>query len=497
MNRTPALKRVSRGFLAAALLATLPFSAHPQTLDKSLEAALKSIRPMDVYDFTKTLASPEYRGRLTGDEGYTAAAKWAGGWFAAWKLKPLGSKEGFLQPYPSPYTVVDTAEMTLFLPQPSSSPAQEPAYSEKSLVPEKEFLPLLFSDSGDRTAGTVFAGWGISAPGLGYDDYAGLDVHDKFVFCFRGTPERGSKFQVYDEHRTRMKTARDKGALGIIYIYADIAANPNGDWLPGFTPAMISEGVMDLILKETGTATAELRKSLATYKRPISFPLHTRVRLAVASRHFQQGVGYNVVGFVEGSDPALRKEVVVVGGHFDHCGRHMGLLFPGADDNASGSAVVMAAARAFAQLEPKPRRSVAFVLFGGEEMGLQGSTWFVKHRPRAFSEFDAVFNFDMEGEGDGMWGGVSAEPTALRAAVERADRSVGILRGLRTMGPVGVRGSDYAPFVLAGIPAVSLGSNGPHLAYHQTGDTIYRINPEIMADAARLAFLAAYFWADR
>ena len=497
MNRRPAPKVPALGLLAAAAVLCLSQSVWPQTLDKNLEAALKSIRPADVYDFTKTLASPEYGGRLTGDEGYTAAAKWAGGWFAAWRLRPLGSKEGFLQPYPSPYTIIDSAEMTLFLPETPLRPDKAPSYTERALVPEKEFLPLLFSDSGDHTAGTVFAGWGISAPGLGYDDYDGLDVRGKFVFCFRGTPERGPKFQPYDEHRTRMRTARDKGALGIIYIYSDIAANPNGDRLPGFTPAVVTDKVMDLVLKETGAGTAELRKSLETYKRPVSFPLHARLRLAVAARHFPQGVGYNIVGYVEGSDPTLKREVVVIGGHFDHCGRHMGLLFPGADDNASGSAVVMAAARAFAQLDPRPKRSVAFVLFGGEEMGLQGSTWFVNHKPQAFSRFDAMFNFDMEGEGDGMWGGVSAEPPELRAAVEKADQSVGILGGLRAMGPVGVRGSDFAPFVLEGIPAASLGSNGPHLSYHQTGDTIYRINPDIMADAARLAFLAAYFWADR
>jgi hypothetical protein len=103
----------------------------------------------------------------------------------------------------------------------------------------------------------------------------------------------------------------------------------------------------------------------------------------------------------------------------------------------------------------------------------------------------------MEGEGDGMWGGVSAEP-ALKTAVETADKTVKILRGLRVMRePPGVRGSDYAPFYVKGVPTASLGSNGPHLAYHQTGDTIYRINPDIMADAARLAFLAAYGWANR
>jgi len=372
-----------------------------------------------------------------------------------------------------------------------------PAYKEMKLVPEKDFLPLLYSDSGDRTAGAVFAGWGISAPELGYDDYAGLDVKEKFVLCFRGTPDRDPRYQIFDEHRTRMKTALDKGAAGIVYIYEEIASNPNGDFLPGFLPAMISEKVMDAVLRDAGASTADLKKSLLSWKRPLSFPLRARIRLAVASRHFPQAVGYNVVGYVEGSDPKLRRECVVIGGHFDHTGAHLGLLFPGADDNASGCATSMEAGKAFAALARKPKRSIVIALFGGEELGLQGSTWFVDHLPGPFDRIDGMLNFDMTGEGDGLWGAASADPAAFRTAIEEAGAAAGILRGLGTIQSVGVRGSDFAPFFLKGLPAASFGSNGPHLAYHQTGDTIYRINPDIMADAARMAFLAAFAWADR
>jgi hypothetical protein len=484
--------------LALAALCALALPAFPQTpLPKALDAAIKAIRPADPYDWTKTLASPGFAGRLTGDEGYTAAARWAARKFADWGLKPVSAKDGYLQPYPSPYTLVDKASMTILLPEGQPDPQKGQAYTELPLVPEKDFLPLLYADSGDRTAEAVFAGWGISAPELNYDDYAGIDAKGKFVVCFRGTPGDDRRFQVYDEHRTRMKAARDKGALGIVYIYSEIASNPNGDWLEGFMPAMISDGVMDKILKDAGSSTAELRKSLTTFKRPISFPLTAKIHLTVASRHFPRGVGYNIAGYVEGSDPKLRNECVVVGGHFDHTGRHMGLLFPGADDNASGSATVMAVAQAFARLGIKPKRSVAFVLFGGEELGLQGSTYFVDHVPAAFAKVVGMYNFDMTGEGDGLWGGVSPEPAEFKKALEEADLHVHAVRGLGTIRNVGVRGSDFAPFFLKGIPSASMGSNGPHLAYHQTGDTIYRINPDIMADAAKVAFLAAYFWADR
>jgi hypothetical protein len=490
-----------RPLAAFALVLALSAGATAQTaapsLDKNLRDGLASISPAEAYDIVKTLAKPEYAGRLTGHPGYTAAAEWAAKRFAAWGLKPISGKAGYLQPYPSPYTLIDKAEMTILLPVGPADPAKAPVTKEMKLAPEKEFLPLLYSDSGDRTAETVFAGWGISAPEIGYDDYAGLDVKGKFVLCFRGTPDADPKYQHYDEHRTRMRTAKDKGALGIVYIYDEIASNPNGDFLEGFTPAMIGVNVMDAVLEDAGSTAAELRKALTTWKRPVSFPLRAKIRLAVASRHFPQAVGYNVVGYIEGSDPRLRRECVVIGGHFDHTGAHMGLLFPGADDNASGSASCLEAGKAFAALARKPKRSIVIALFGGEELGLQGSTWFVDHVPGPFDKVTGMFNFDMTGEGDGFWGAVSAEPAAFKPVLEEAAKAAGIATRLGTITGVGVRGSDFAPFFLKGIAAATLGSNGPHVAYHQTGDTIHRINPDITAEAAKLAFLAGFAWADR
>jgi hypothetical protein len=484
--------------LPALTLAALALAGAPaNTLDKDLASGLRTIKPADGYEYTRVLASKEFAGRLTGHEGYTAAARWAAAKLRAWGIKPVSPKEGFLQPYPSPYTIVDEAELTLFLAGKPGDEKETP-FVERKLVPEKEFLPMLFSDSGDRTAELVFAGWGISASELNYDDYAGIDVRNKFVLCFRGTPDGGRKeFQHYDEHRVRMAAARDKGAYGVIYIYPETASNPNGDRLEGFTPAQITEKTADLVLAETGDGAAALMKALTAYKRPISFPLRSKARLRVVARTFPEGVGYNVVGYVEGSDPKLRKECLVIGGHFDHNGTHMGLLFPGADDNASGSAAILQIAGAFAALDRKPKRSIVFALFGGEEMGLQGSTYFAAHVPGPFAKVDAMFNFDMVGEGDGIGTGMSAEPPGLGKALEAADARLGVLRTIRIMRGVGVRGSDFAPFFAAGIPCISFHSNGPHLAYHQTGDSIHRINPDIIADAARLAILTAYIWADR
>jgi|Deesub1362B_J571_1020462.scaffolds.fasta_scaffold00001_751 hypothetical protein len=466
--------------------------AFPSTekLPSYLENSLKQIKPEEVYQLCKIISSSAFAGRLTGDEGYTQAAHWAAKKFRQWKLKPI-SQNGYLQPYPSPYSIIDEAEMTLYLPEKDNSGPQK-------LQPVKDFLPLLFSDSGDQEGEVVFAGWGISAPELGYDDYTDLEVKGKFVLCFRGTPNpRDKRFQPHDQHRHRMATAKAKGALGLIYIYPNPLANPNGDRITGFTPAIISEKIADLILQEKGVTAAELKKDLQTYQRPLSFPLKSRIHFRVKARYFPEGKGFNIVGFIPGRDPHLKNEFLVYGAHFDHCGAHLGKVFPGADDNASGSAVVMALARAFARLKLRPKRSVAFVLFGGEEMGLQGSRYFVDHLPQSLPKIDAMFNFDMVGEGDGAVVIHSPQPEELNQCLKKADNYVGIIYRYAQIKGIGVRGSDYASFFQKGIPCINFVSNGPHLYYHLPLDKIYRINPDIMADITKLAFLTGYFWANR
>ena len=476
--------------LFTAVILLLSFSLQAQVLDNNLKRGISSIKPMDVYNYCKTMSSPEYAGRFTGNEEYTAAAKWAAAYFKKWGLKPVSKKLGYLQPFPIQYTMVDKAEMTLLLKE-----GEE--VQEVGLVLEDDFLPLLSTDSSSRTAGFVFAGWGVCAPECGYDDYADVDVEGKFVLCFRGVPDRRKpEYRKHDQHRHRMKTAKEKGALGIFYIYSRPISNPNMDWIEGFTPAVISEDVADKIFKEKGIQASELSKDLTTYQRPISFSLSSKVRYTVSSRHFPQGTGYNIVGYIEGSDPRLKKECLVIGGHFDHTGAHVGLLFPGANDNGSGSAVVMEIAEAFSKLKKRPRRSVVFALFGGEESGLKGSQYFVDHVPNQFDTVDAMFNYDMVGEGDGANCSYTSHPPEFKQLFEDADKHVKTLKRTRAFsGPGG--GSDYAPFYEKGMTCASFSSNGPHLEYHRTGDTIYRINPDIMADIARLSFIAGFNWADR
>ena len=213
--------------------------------EADLAAACRSIDPIEAYVLCRKIASAQFAGRLTGHEGYTAAAEWAASTFAEWGLAPAGDGGGYLQAYPSPYTVVDSVRMVLHFAAAGDGGAKVPA--DTVLAAGIDFMPQLYTDAGSRDAGLVFAGWGISAPEFGWDDYAGIDAAGRFVVCFRGTPGGGQKFEPYDEHRKRMETAREKGAVGLFYIYPEPIANPNGDWLEGFLPAIISEKAADLI----------------------------------------------------------------------------------------------------------------------------------------------------------------------------------------------------------------------------------------------------------
>ncbi|MFC1659987.1 M28 family peptidase [Gemmatimonadota bacterium] len=485
------------GLMKACRLALLAlFIVSPDALVSAQETAagraVKTITHEEVYNFVRTLASPEFEGRYTSHEGHRAAAEWVASNFEEWGLIPYDQKEGFLQPYPSPMTLQDGAEMTLLLPDKTDGEGTEPAFREVPLQIESEFLPFLFSASGSGEAEVVFAGWGVSAPELGYDDFANIDVSGKFVLLFRGSPtsdEPRLQEWLSQNRSSFLTTAREKGALGILYVYSrEPIAYTGTDYVEGYSPVLVSETVADLLLEEKGTTFSRLKQDLINFQNPISFPLGAKVRYQVRSRHFPDAMSENVIGYVEGSDPGLRSEVFFLFAHLDHAGSHFGRVFPGAHDNASGSAVVMELAKAFAQMPEKPKRSVAFVLFTAEEVGL-GPGHFTDDLPQQFTKVDGVFNYDMVGVGDHVSFDLGSLSGEFRELVLEADESLGIVRESESSRR---SGRDY--------PYLYFASGGGHTAYehyHRSSDTIYRINPEIMANIARLSFLTLYPWVNR
>ena len=458
------------------------FISFASAQDQALEQAVETINHEDVYNFCRTLASPEFEGRYPSHQGYHAAAKWAAANFTEWGLKPISEEVGFLQPYPCPITFQDEAAMTLIFPE-----------REVELEVESEFLPYLTSGSGSGEVEVVFAGWGVSAPEAGYDDFANIDVKGKFVMFFSGSPRSDDprlREWLSRNRSSAINTAREKGAVGILSISTkEPIVSPGGrSYLEDFCNVRISDKVADMLLEEKGVTSVQLKQNLTNFQAPISFPLGAKVKYRLKSRHISDGMSYNIVGYVEGSDPELKKECFYMFAHFDHFGPHYGRMFYGANDNASGSAVVMQLAKAFGQLPKKPKRSMVFVLFTAEELGL-GTSYFTNDLPAQFTKIDGVFNYDMVGVGDYVNLNLNAQPAGFKELVEEADKSYKIVRGSQSSGG---SSRDYPYLYFA-----SAGGHTRYEFYHRSSDTIYRINPEIMFNISRLSFRSAYPWANR
>ena len=226
--------------------------------------------------------------------------------------------------------------------------------------------------------------------------------------------------------------------------------------------------------------------------KPGSFSLRRKVTIKASTHHFPHNNSCNVAGIIEGSDPVLKHEAVIVGAHLDAIG-HPGMLFPGALDNASGCADLLGAARALASLEVKPRRSVVFIFFGGEECGLYGSTAYTENPLWPPEKVHLMLNLDMVGNGTGFFlqGGLSS-PELLRHFTNGNDSLIHRPMKVTAHNPsFGRSRTDGAVFQKAGYPMMNLWTTGTvkPVYYHQPLDNIDGLTPEIMEDAAKLLYL--------
>jgi len=433
------------------------------------------------------LASPEFAGRLAGSEGYAKAAAWIASEAHRAGLRAPADCPGYLQPFELTLGGLESATLTLLPPEGDAGAKPE----EMSYY--KDFMPMLNSGSGDVSAEVVFAGFGMHAPDQGRDDYAGLEVKGKVVMVLRGEPEKG-EWKGHSSTMARTHLAAELGAAGFLLVDSPVlSAN---DRIEHQMPeAMVGEAVADRLLSSQKVAIAELRKVLAKGG-TASFPTGRSVHFAVKAKPQRTVTAPNVVALLPGSDPSLQGEYVVVGAHLDHLG-DWPQLNPGADDNASGAASLLEVARAAGAAGGAPRRTVVFVWFAGEELGLLGAEHFAAHPAAGLTKCTAVLNMDMVGVGTGLWvaGGENFPELfdALKAARDRWAPEFQLKAGR-------IRGearADHGPFYDRGVHAVSVfGMGGDHKGYHTAEDTAYRITPKTMESAARTVFGAAWALAD-
>ncbi len=385
----------------------------------------------------------------------------------------------------------------------------------------------------------VFAGYGITAPEYGYDDYAGIDVRGKVVLIFDHEPQETDPHSIFNgtghtrHGNTRVKwlNAMRHGAVAALVEgeplrkHSDVFTRVPGEGQPMRASAprqaleedaiplfQISDATAVKLLESSGKTPAELERAIDKSLKPASMAIaRTLVELTAAAIHVRRAQSSNVVGLLKGSDPALTSETVIINAHYDHLGLQNGHVYPGANDNASGTAGVMELARLFAAAPTRPKRSLLFIVFGSEEEPLLGSYYYVAHPLRPLATTRAVLNLDMIARDEehipqsrGVLDipadtaneinlvGVNYSPD-LKAAIVQANAKTGFQisdKFDRDHDLSALYRCDHFPFLLHDVPAVWI-FGGWHPGYHEPVDTVDKLNFAKLEKVLRLTYWTA------
>jgi hypothetical protein len=443
------------------------------------------------------LSADERQGRGLGTEGLDAAANMIASQFETLGLQAFEADgfDGYFQEFDLPFSQgFDPADSSLRI-------------GDRELTATEDFMPFGWSKADDFEGELVFAGYGISRED--YDDYEGLDVAGKVALILRYEPFEedgrsrfsGSRgFSRDAGFRRKMAAAEAAGAKALLVVNPPQHSRAKGlvrassGMTLGKIPAMhVTQETADALLGEAGLPeVAELQERIDSTGTPASMAAKNGVEITGGwSDESMETRVRNVVAYLPGS--TRPDEFVVVGAHYDHVGHgEYGSMVPGevhngADDNASGTTAVMEIAEALATAAKDgrgPERSVAFVLFSAEEVGLIGSQHFVDNAPIDVRQMVAMVNLDMVGrvrEGEIFVGGYGTS-LALASAAPAAVSAAGLI--LRP-DPEGLEArSDHAPFLAVDIPAIYFFS-GFHDQYHRPEDDAELINHEGLVRVTR------------
>ena len=451
----------------------------------------------------KFLAAPERSGRGVGTPGIAAARDYIAAEFAKYGLVPGGDNNSYLQSFEVAVGVKVKAPSSLTLEQ---GPA---------LKLNEDWLPLGLSSSGWVEGEAAFAGYGITAKDYGYDDYAGIDVKGKIVVVLRYEPppkndqspfRKSPDFSTHAALRTKANNARDHGAIGMIVVDLTNRGEAKSELMPlrsslwrssnSLVAVQIKRQIAENWLAARGVSLNDLKDRIDREEKPVSMLL-TGSKLSIqVTLEEERERAENVVAILPGREPTDRKEYLVIGAHYDHLGlgyygardqSAAGMIHHGADDNASGTSVLLQVARRVSQIEPKPARSIVFVAFSAEELGLHGSRHFVSSWPHLDS-IKSMVNLDMVGrlrqERVTIFGVRSAPP--FEDIITRGAKQLGLLTYL----PDGVGPSDHVSFYNKQIPVLHF-FTGSHPDYHRPGDTWDKLNYQGMAQVGDLVLSSA------
>jgi hypothetical protein len=424
--RTFLFAAISRAAVAIAFFAAAGPIFAQEKVAPQLATGFESIKEDSLRADLTFLASDALQGRMSLQNGDEVAIAWIASEFAKAGLKPANG-DSYLQAVPLVEYRGDRARSFVALKRGSAAEKQwkfPDAYGA-------------FRADVDITAPVVFAGYGITAPELHYDDYRGIDVHGKIVLLFDHEPQEtdpnsifnGTGNTRYATTRVKVLNAQAHGAVGVMIVGEPNRKHPSnqersariGGAVTRAVPipaqsiaddevripsAVISDAVAAEILAGAGATPSELQagidKDLKTQSRALA---DTQVTIHFRNSATTEGNSFNVAGLLEGSDPSLAADTILITAHHDHDGMSGSEIWHGADDNGSGTIGVVALAHAFAENAraaggQRPKRSILFVVFASEERGLLGAFYMAAHPLRPLATTRAMINFDMIGRNE-------------------------------------------------------------------------------------------------
>jgi hypothetical protein len=454
------------------------------------------------------LASERLEGRLAGSNGERLAGEYISAQMKRIGARPLPGQKDYRLPFEFTAGTRDGGSQLTITAPAAPAPRTFPA--------GPDLQALSFSDNSDVSGPVIFAGYGIVVPDaqdFGYDSYATLDVKDKVVLVLRYFPEDADQktkgiLARYADLRYKAMAARQRGARAMLVVTGPRSPNA-GQIIPmtfdtalagsGIAAASISGAAGTALVGATGKTLEEVQRSFDSGNPHVAgFDIpNVAVNLKTAVVR-EKRTGYNIAGYLPSTvSPELQfdKPWIALGAHYDHLGRgengnslaadnERGRVHVGADDNASGSAAVLAIAEQFSS-QPR-RRHVLLAFWSGEELGLIGSTAFVNAPPIALDGLAAYFNFDMVGRMQDNKLTVQAAGTspAWARLIEQANVPAGFDLALQA-DPY--QPTDVASFNQAGVPCLNF-FTGTHPDYHKPTDTAEKIAYE---DLDRIAMFAA------
>ncbi len=461
--------------------------------------------PSKTRTHVQTLASDQLEGRLAGSEGERRAAD-----YIARELTRIGAK-----PLPGLASVFHTFEFTAGTKDGGSSiSVATPGAVPQSFNTTEHVQALSFSDNGEVSGSVVFAGYGLVVPdsqNFGYDSYVGLDVKDKVVLVFRYFPEDADQktraiLSRYSDLRYKAMAARQRGAKALIVVTGPRSPNA-GTTIPmtfdtalagsGIVAASVGKEAAQAIFAATGQNLEAVQKEMDSgnpHVAGFAVPdLTVTVKAAVVR---QTQTGRNVVAYLPASAATngVERPWVALGAHYDHLGRgghgsslagkeDTGRIHYGADDNASGTAAVLAIAEALAKT-PR-RRHILLGFWSAEEIGLIGSNAFVNKPPVPPGELAAYLNFDMVGRM--VDNKLTVQATGTSPVWARILEQANVAAGFElVLQPDPYQPTDVASFNQAGVPSLSFFTS-THTDYHRPGDTADKINYEDLDRVAEFA----------